>query len=738
MNAVIDNHDPFGLEAWKDAARRLFAFKTAEGFQPAALHLYRAADGAICYARVRLHKPLDGGGHEKFIRPFWHDGKRWTHGEPKQEGGKLLYGLCEAQAAPDALLVVAEGEQKADALTRIGAGRLVGITSGSATSAGGADWSPLAGRTALLWPDHDDSGTRYADEVTAKLGSVGCAVGRLDVAAMGLPPKGDVVDWLDQFKVAHGRAPDADDVLALPRVGAPPAVLATAGETVPGDASAADTEGDAAPPETDDEVIARLAALRPMEYDRARKTEAARLKVRPTTLDLMVREARGETGNGEPSPFEDVEPWHEPVDGTELLAGIARTIRRFIVCDPETVTAAALWCVAAWLVDHIGTCPILLVNAPEKACGKTQLLTVVGRMVPRPAQAAGISPSVLFRMIEKYQPTLLVDEIETVLTKEAEDLRGLLNAGHTRDSAFVWRSVAVGDDFEPKRFNVFGFKALAGINADRLAETITSRSVVAALRRKLPHESVERLRHAEPGLFDRLRAKIARWAEDHADAIRAARPELPAELGDRDQDNWEPLLAVADLVGGTWPAWTRTAAIKLCGNGDQAQSRGAELLADIQDVFDTHKAQRIFSADLLERLCEDEEKPWATWNRGKPMALKQLATRLGEYSIRSAQIRIGYESKKGYLRSQFDDAFSRYLPSSLAAPLSSETTKQPRTGAASSVSPVFRVSDGCETGNRPETLEPLSDKGCFVVSGERGKAGENGNSVTCDEPEEDI
>ncbi|MDC6286854.1 DNA primase, partial [Ralstonia solanacearum] len=179
--------------------------------------------------------------------------------------------------------------------------------------------------------------------------------------------------------------------------------------------------------ETDEQAVERLASLSPMQYDRVRKAEAKRMGVQFGTLDRMVKDARGEAASEEAAPFEDVEPWPEPVDGAELLSEIARSIRRFIICDPETIAATALWCVASWLADSVNVCPILLINAPEKACGKTQLLTVTGKLVPRPAQAAGISPSVLFRMIEKYKPTLLVDEIETVLTKEAEDLRGLMN-----------------------------------------------------------------------------------------------------------------------------------------------------------------------------------------------------------------------------------------------------------------------------------------------------------------------
>ncbi|QOK90893.1 DUF3631 domain-containing protein [Ralstonia pseudosolanacearum] len=517
------------------------------------------------------------------------------------------------------------------------------------------------------------------------------------------------------------------------------------------------TSGDAARAETDDETVQRLSKLKPMEYDRVAKEEAKRLGIKAATLDRLVRAARGEAEAEEAAPFEDVEPWPDPVDGAALLGEIARTIRRFIICDPETVAATALWCMASWLVEHVNVCPILLINAPEKACGKTQLLTVAGKLVPRPAQAAGISPSVLFRMIEKYQPTLLVDEIETVLTKEAEDLRGLMNAGHTRDSAFVWRSVAVGDDFEPKRFNVFGFKALAGINADKLAETITSRSVVAQMRRKMPHESAERLRHAEPDLFDSLCSKLARWAADNATAMRMARPALPEALGDRDQDNWEPLLAVADLAGGTWPNYARNAALKLCNRGGEAaQSAGAELLADIQTVFERRAVQRISMADLLAALCEDDEAPWKTWNRGKEMTTRQLGKKLGEYGIKSKVVRIGYDSPKGFDVDQFSDAFARYL-SSPDTPHPSVTRSQPNVHAGFGVTERKTVQsrdrnlvttasgDACDRGSVTSdfsvTEKSLLDKACDRVTDvtkENGSGEKEGLRTNDDEAEADL
>ncbi|EQD80890.1 phage related protein, partial [mine drainage metagenome] len=103
---------------------------------------------------------------------------------------------------------VVEGEKCADALAKLG---MVATTSGSADSAAAADWTPLEGRRALIWPDFDTAGQRYGETVAAKLRALGCTVAVIDAAALGLEPKGDCVDWLAQHPNAT-----SSDVLALP------------------------------------------------------------------------------------------------------------------------------------------------------------------------------------------------------------------------------------------------------------------------------------------------------------------------------------------------------------------------------------------------------------------------------------------------------------------------------------------------------------------------------------------
>ncbi len=409
---------------------------------------------------------------------------------------------------------------------------------------------------------------------------------------------------------------------------------------------------------SDDQTIIMLAELNPLEYDRVRIVTAKELNIRPATLDSLVKATRLAQQTKNKTPFADIEPWHEPIQPDALLTEISNTIKRFIICSQETAHAAALWIAMTWFIEVITVAPLAIITAPEKRCGKSQLLSIFGRLVNRGLSASNITPAALFRSIDAWQPTLLIDEADAFL-RENEELRGMINCGHTRDSAKIIR--VVGDDFTPTAFNVWGAKALAGIG--HLSDTLMDRAIILELRRKLADEKIERLRHAEPHLFQTLTAKLARFSRDYAEKIQRARPELPQTLNDRAQDNWEPLLAIADIARGDWPKLAHIAAIMISTQEDSSPSVGIELLSDIQEIFDSQNLDRIGSTELIQRLCDDEEKPWATFNRGASIRPRQIAKRLKDFNISSHTIRLGFSTAKGYLKSQFTDAFARYLTS---------------------------------------------------------------------------
>lgn len=189
------------------AARRLAAPAIRDEFKLETLHVYRDEAGDPIYWRIRA-KHKDG---RKWIRPMRLNGHGYELGEPHFTDGKPLYHLPNlAKRSADPVFVV-EGETCVNVLLKLG---VLATTSGAADSAGKSNWQPLAGRVVTIWPDNDEAGTRYADEVEEQLLPIGCTVRRVDVAVLNLPNKGDVVNWLEANPTAT-----AADVAALPLVG---------------------------------------------------------------------------------------------------------------------------------------------------------------------------------------------------------------------------------------------------------------------------------------------------------------------------------------------------------------------------------------------------------------------------------------------------------------------------------------------------------------------------------------
>lgn len=378
-------------------------------------------------------------------------------------------------------------------------------------------------------------------------------------------------------------------------------------------------------------------------------------------LRRPASEPAADTEEEERDTFDDLadEPGHVVLDD------LASFIRRFVAFPlPEQLAAVALWIMHTHTLDAFDHTPRLVINSPEKQCGKSRLLEVAELTVRRPRLNTSMSPAYMFRVIEQLQPCLLVDEVDSVFGTSAkndhnEDLRGLINSGFRRGNT-VGRVTGEGAAMTPKEFPVFAPVALAGIG-NCLPDTVLDRSVIIRLRRRGPDEAVEPMRRRRVvGEADELRRRVAAWAHRHLDDLADADPAMPDGLVDRAADTWEPLLALADAAGGTWPSEARNAAVVLnARRAEDDPSLGAKLLADLRSAFGDREA--MFSAALVEALNNMEESPWGAWHRGSGFTTRDLARRLREFGVRSKNVRAGSGQAKGYAATDLADAWARYL-----------------------------------------------------------------------------
>ena len=480
--------------------------------------------------------------------------------------------------------------------------------------------------------------------------------------------------------------------------------------------------------------IEQLAALEPIEYEVARVEAAQRLGVRASVLDRVVAKTRkalgldtddrGDDRQGRAVKIADVLSWHEPVDGDTLATMLSYAVKRHVVIRDEATDAIVFWILHTWLVNEFRVSPRLAITSPTKGCGKTRVLEMLNLLARRPKRAGSISPPALFRAIEKFQPTMLLDENEKYL-ELGSDFHALLNEGHAK-GATVLR--VLGDNLELREFAVFG--AVAFARNGKVPDDLEQRSIVVELHRRRPDEPISELRDSER--LQELRRKCARWTEDN----QAAVVDSDADMGgliNRVADNWRPLFTIADCIGGKWPARIRQAAIALAPR--EADSFDTLLLADIKTVFDGREgewADRMFSEMLAEGLASIEGSKWAEYgNARKPITKNQLARLLGKFKIIPAPVWIGSKSLRGYQRQWFEDAWTRYLA---AHPPFEASKRQPST-AASTSTPFQNVSDNSENvsanvradpGNVSltfrESEKPLGRNGSDVLTLQKGES----------------
>ena len=162
-------------------------------------------------------------------------------------------------------------------------------------------------------------------------------------------------------------------------------------------------------------------------------------------------------------------------------------LKRFlIVPGPTYFDTIALWSAHTYLLRNeafgVGFTPLLAFQSPIKRCGKSTGLKCAHLMSYDARMVSSITPSSLFRVVDEYGVSLMVDEADNVFKDEKSDLLGIMNAGRDRMTARVMRAEAVGDGkFKVREFNTFAPIALTSIK--QLPDTLQDRAIVLPLKR---------------------------------------------------------------------------------------------------------------------------------------------------------------------------------------------------------------------------------------------------------------
>lgn len=328
------------------------------------------------------------------------------------------------------------------------------------------------------------------------------------------------------------------------------------------------------------------------------------------------------------------------------LEAITGFMRRFVAfSDDDHADVLATWVLHTWAFDAAYATPYIYVHSAEPQSGKTRVLEVCEMLARNALSGDSITPAMIYRLIESRQPTLFVDEVDTVFYGAAnEDLRAVLNSGY-KSGRSVWRY----DGGEERQFATFCPKMLVGIDTGHMPDTLRDRCIPIVLKRKKADQEVERFipRKVEADAAD-LQRGIEAWAQKHIDALLDAPDAEPIDgISDRAFEIAEPLLAIAHVCGKRYESRLRAVIGRLMAGKVPKKSVGIAALEAAREIMDEAKTDRVSSKSLAAHLG---------------VSPKKLGVVLSAYEIQPSTVRFSDGTKlKGYHRADFADAWERYM-----------------------------------------------------------------------------
>ena len=263
------------------------------------------------------------------------------------------------------------------------------------------------------------------------------------------------------------------------------------------------------------------------------------------------------------------------MDGARLLDYVRAFLEHFAVWPSEAaLDAATAWVAHAHARDAAGTLvwqasPRLLFSSAEPGSGKSYAMRLIARLCPAPAVFTEPSEPAVAQAVGKERATLFLDEVDVLFgrgTRKAA-IRALVNDGYSPDG--TWARVRGG---RVERISTFGALAMAGLDS---VETGTDGHLKATLTRCIRIRMVRGPEGYRPPRWDSgarqaatvLSAQLARWAATALVGLGDVVPDVPAGVGNRDAELWEPLITAADAASAEWGGRLRDACLELTTTG---------------------------------------------------------------------------------------------------------------------------------------------------------------------------
>lgn len=337
------------------------------------------------------------------------------------------------------------------------------------------------------------------------------------------------------------------------------------------------------------------------------------------------------------------------------LTRIESTFRRFLHLPEPSYTLIPPWIAHTWIYMAFPWTPYLLVQSPTQECGKSTLVDLLAAYCYRPFVSCNGTSAAIARLVAAQQPTMIVDEWDSLSPDCRETYFSILNSGAKETGNYLR---CEGDDHTPTFMPVYCPKAIVGVHGTKIPNTTLSRCLPFYMQPLPKGVTLDRLRRfTDQPERDRLES----WANGARDRLRDAIPASPEGLSGRDRDIWEPLFGVCDdLAEDDWPDRIRNLSLSLDKAVEPGDSTGVRLLAAIKREFDSGtrgKGGVFFSSSGVSKGVRGPDLLALPGVATHVTNTQQLAKLLKPFGIKSRPIRDGDLVFRGYLLEDFKSAW---------------------------------------------------------------------------------
>ena len=283
---------------------------------------------------------------------------------------------------------------------------------------------------------------------------------------------------------------------------------------------------------------------------------------------------------------------------SDLVSRIRDFVRRHVEVTEGFEEITTYYILFTWVYDAFHEVPYVRVRGGYGS-GKTRFLLTVGSLCRLPIFASAASTvSPIFRLLEAFRGTLILDEGDFRYSDEKSEVVKILNNGNARGFPVLRTEVSPKKEFDPRAYHVFGPKIVAtrGFFQDRALESrcVTEDMRGGAIKSEIPLNLDERFHEEARDIRNQLLLWRLRHFKDARGETRAGARDLEPRL----QQIFGPLISVIS------DASARERVIQLVSKynedlvEERSESAEAQVLSVIRDLVARGPDARLAIQDI--------------------------------------------------------------------------------------------------------------------------------------------